>query len=404
MQTAQFYNGFSNSATDEFYCVGGLQDNGTIRLTNEPDQVTGSTVRWQRVGGGDGSWTGINQQDDNLAYFSSQNLNLYGSLNSSPPKQNPTAFIAPFVLAPSNGLVIYAGSAVVAKSTNGGDSWSITNNSQVLDGGPAISMAVSYSNPDVAYVATAPFNGNRGNVFVTQNGGNTWQKVTGDLPDRFFMDLEVDPTNDAIAYVAVGGYGSSHLYRTTDYGLTWEDIGIGLPDLPTNAIAVDPLFPNNIYIGNDLGVFSSVDNGATWQSYLEGLPEAIIVFDLKISPANRKLRVATHGNGVYQRDLLEAPFVSKTADAVGQAMNLKIFPNPASKHATLSYQLEEKQLVTIELLDNQGRLFKTLVWQASQQAGKHSLQLPLAELPSGLYYGRLKIGGSMIVQKLLVSH
>jgi photosystem II stability/assembly factor-like uncharacterized protein len=404
MQTAQFYNGFSNSATDEFYCVGGLQDNGTIRLTNEPDQVTGSTVRWQRVGGGDGSWTGINQQDDNLAYFSSQNLNLYGSLNSSPPIQNPTAFIAPFVLAPSNGLVIYAGSAVVAKSTDGGDTWSITNNSQVLDGGPAISMTVSHTDPDVAYVATAPFNGNRGNVFVTQNGGNTWQKVTGDLPDRFFMDLEVDPTNDATAYVAVGGYGSSHLYRTKDYGLTWEDIGIGLPDLPTNAIAVDPLFPNNIYIGNDLGVFSSVDNGATWQSYLEGLPEAIVVFDLKISPANRKLRVATHGNGAYQRDLLEAPFVSKTADAVGQVTNLKIFPNPASKYATLSYQLEEKQLVTIELLDNQGRLFKTLVWQATQQAGNHSLQLLVAELPSGLYYGRLKIGGSMIVQKLLVSH
>ncbi len=404
MQTAQFYNGFSNSATDEFYCVGGLQDNGTIRLTNEPDQVTGSTVRWQRVGGGDGSWTGINQQDDNLAYFSSQNLNLYGSLSSSPPKQNPTAFIAPFALAPSNGFVIYAGSAVVAKSTDGGDSWSITNNSQVLDGGPAISMTVSYTNPDVAYVATAPYNGNRGNVFVTQNGGNTWEKITGDLPDRFFMDLEVDPTNDAIAYVAVGGYGSSHLYRTMDYGLTWDDIGIGLPDLPTNAIAVDPLFPNNIYIGNDLGVFSSVDNGITWQSYLEGLPEAIIVFDLKISPSNRKLRVASHGNGVYQRDLLEAPFVSKTADVAGQVVNLKIFPNPASNHANLSYQLEGKQLVTIELLDNHGRLFKTLLWQATQQAGNHNLQLSAADLPSGLYYGRLKVGVNTVVQKLLIAH
>jgi photosystem II stability/assembly factor-like uncharacterized protein len=401
MQTAQFYNGFSNSATDEFYCVGGLQDNGTIRLTDEPDQVTGSTVRWQRVGGGDGSWTGINQQDDNLAYFSSQNLNLYGSLNSSPPKQNPTAFIAPFALAPSDGFVIYAGSAVVAKSTDGGDSWSITNNSQVLDGGPAVSMTVSYTNPDVAYVATAPFNGNRGNVFVTQNGGNTWEKITGDLPDRYFMDLEVDPTNDAIAYVAVGGYGSSHLYRTKDYGLTWEDIGVGLPDLPTNAIAVDPLFPNNIYIGNDLGVFSSVDFGATWQTYLEGLPEAVVVFDLKISPANRKLRVATHGNGIYQRDLLEAAYVNKTQVVLNERFMMNIFPNPAATKATLRYQLIDKQLITVELLDNRGGLYKTVLWE-TQQAGEHQVNLPVQEIPSGIYYCRLKAGQQIEVKKMVV--
>jgi photosystem II stability/assembly factor-like uncharacterized protein len=403
MQTAQFYNGFSNSATDEFYCVGGLQDNGTIRLTEELDPVTGSTVRWQRVGGGDGSWTGINQQDDNLAYFSSQNLNIYGSLGSSPPAQSPVAFIAPFALAPSDGLVIYAGSAVVAKSTDGGNNWSITNNSQVLDGGPAISMAVSYTNPDVAYVATAPFNGNRGNIFATQNGGNTWQKITANLPDRYFMDLEVDPTNDSIAYVAVGGYGSSHLFRTKDYGLTWVDIGVGLPDLPTNAIAIDPLFPNNVYVGNDLGVFSSVDSGTTWQTYLEGLPEAIIVFDLKISPANRKLRVATHGNGVYQRDLLEAPFVSNTLDSKAQAVNLRIFPNPATNRATLTYELIGKQLVTVELLDNQGRVFKTVVWQDAQLGGNHSMQLPISEMPSGLYYCRIRAGSLTMAQKLAIS-
>lgn len=403
MQTAQFYNGFSNSAEDEFYCVGGLQDNGTIRLTEENDPVTGSTVRWRRLGGGDGSWTGINQQDDDLSYFSSQYLNIYGSLGSSVPSQDPVAFIAPFVLAPSDGHVIYAGSAVVAKSTDGGNNWSITNNSQMLDGGPVISMVVSYTDPDVAYVATAPYNGSPGNVFVTRNGGDSWESITNGLPDRFYMDLEVDPTNDSIAYVAVGGYGTSHLFRTKNYGATWEDIGEGLPDLPTNAIAVDPLFPTNIYIGNDLGVFSSVDNGATWQSYLEGLPEAVIVFDLKISAANRKLRVATHGNGAYQRDLLETPYVSSAGEANKPIFNLKTYPNPASQKATLTYQLIDKQLVTIELLDSQGKLFQTLLWQDSQLSGAHSLQLPAAELPSGIYYCRLRAGVNIGLQKLVIS-
>ncbi len=401
MQTAQFYNGFSNSATDEIFCMGGLQDNGTIRLTDDIDPVTGNTVLWQRLGGGDGSWTGINQQDDQFTYLSSQYLNIYGSLSGNVPVQNPVAFIAPFVLAPSDGKVIYAGSAVVAKSTNGGDNWTITNNSQMLDGNPVISMSVSTQNPNVVYVATAPYNGNPGNVFVTQNGGDTWQQITTGLPDRYYLDLEVDPTNHAVAFVAIGGYGSGHVFRTEDFGATWEDMSAGLPDLPTNAIAVDPLFPNNIYVGNDLGIFSSVDFGATWQTYLEGLPEAVVVFDLKISSANRKLRAATHGNGIYQRDLLEAPYVSKTEVAFNEKFMMNIFPNPASNKATLRYELTDKQLITVELLDNTGGLFKTVLWE-TQLAGEHQVTLPVQEIPSGIYYCRLKSAQQIEVKKLVV--
>ncbi|MCF8243700.1 MAG: T9SS type A sorting domain-containing protein [Saprospiraceae bacterium] len=409
MQTAQFYNGFSNSATDEFFCMGGLQDNGSIRLNPDIDPVTGSTVTWRRKFGGDGSWSAINQQDDQYSYLSWQNLNMLGSDDGgnsynylSPPVQGPVAFVAPFALAPSNGQVIYAGSAIVAKSTDGGDNWTTTNNGQPLDGNPMLSIAISNSNPNVAYVASAPLNGNPGHIFVTQTGGNTWANVSAGLPNRFILDLEVDPTNDAVAFAAIGGYGSGHLFRTSDYGASWEDISNGLPDLPTSAIAIDPLFPNNLYVGNDLGVFSSVDFGATWQSYLDGLPEAVMVFDLKISPANRKLRAATHGSGVYQRALLEMPYVSAGKEALVENMDLELFPNPTTSKASLSYQLPDKQLVTVEILGNSGRLFKTVLWE-TQLPGKHTVGLPLGELSAGIHYVRLKVGQSFTVQKLMVN-
>jgi photosystem II stability/assembly factor-like uncharacterized protein len=409
LQTAQFYNGFSNSATDEFFCMGGLQDNGTYRLTSELDPVTGSTVSWRRLFGGDGSWSAINQQNDQFSFLSWQTLNMQRSTNGgnsysslNPPKSNPIAFIAPFALAPSNGQVIYAGSAIVAKSTDGGDTWVTTNNGAPLDGNPMLAIAISNQNPDVGYVASAPYNNNPGHVFVTQNGGTTWQNISAGLPNRFILDLEVDPTNDAVAFAAIGGYGSSHLFRTSDFGATWEDIGAGLPDLPTSAIAIDPLFPNNIYVGNDLGVFSSIDFGATWQSYLDGLPEAVMVFDLKISPANRKLRVASHGSGVYQRDLLEMPYVSNSKEPSVEKIAMEIFPNPATTKATLRYQLHDKQLVTVEILDNAGRLFKTVLWE-TQLAGNQSLGLPVQELSAGIYYCRLKIGQTFAVKKLVVN-
>jgi photosystem II stability/assembly factor-like uncharacterized protein len=408
LQTAQFYNGFSNSPTDESYCMGGLQDNGSIRLKPDIDPVTNSTVTWRRLFGGDGSWTGINQQNDQFSFLSWQTLNMLksndggNSFNSAnAPKQEPVAFIAPFALAPSDGNTIYAGSAIVAKSTNGGNTWTVTNSGQPLDGGPMLAMSVSSQNPAVVYVASAPYNGNPGHVFVSENGGNTWQNVSAGLPNRFLLDLEVDPTNDAVCYVAIGGYGSSHLFRTEDHGQTWADIGLGLPDVPANAITVDPLYPNNLYLGNDLGVFASVDFGQTWQSYLEGLPEAVMVFDLRISPANRKLRAATHGRGAYQRALLEMPYVNQAQEDFEEETHLELYPNPAAAQATLSYQLPYRQLVTIELLDNAGRLYKTVLWE-SQLQGDHKIKLPLSELNTGIYYCRFKTDGGVLVKKLIV--
>jgi hypothetical protein len=96
----------------------------------------------------------------------------------------------------------------------------------------------------------------------------------------------------------------SHVFRSMNGGLTWEDIGGGLPDVPTNAIAVDPVDHRILYVGNDLGVWASTDYGSTWNVFCEGLPEAVMVIDLSISDSNRLLRAATHGNGVYERTLL----------------------------------------------------------------------------------------------------
>ena len=90
----------------------------------------------------------------------------------------------------------------------------------------------------------------------------------------------------------------------TGNALQWEDIGDGLPDLPTNAIAVDSEDPKNIYIGNDLGVWVTTDYGENWSSFNGGLPEAVLVMDLSLQESGRKIRAVTHGNGVYERSLL----------------------------------------------------------------------------------------------------
>ncbi len=306
-QTSQFYNGFTSDPNDPNLAMGGLQDNASAiyRGTNAWD-------RW--VLGGDGGWSAIDPTAPNVVYATAQNLFVGRSTNGgvsfstiSPPNLGgPIAFIAPFVQAPSNPQVLYGGSSYLFRSINGGNSWSTRFGGAPLDGNPLLVLAVAKDNADVIYAASAPDDGNRGRVHVSDDGGATFTDITGPLPDRYPGDLAVDPTDEATVYLAVSGFGSSHLYRSTNYGATWKDLDRGrLPDVPATAVAIDPRFPEHIYVGNDLGVFITLDGGEHWVPLDKGLPDAVLVADLSVSPANRKLRVATHGQGVFERDLIQ---------------------------------------------------------------------------------------------------
>jgi photosystem II stability/assembly factor-like uncharacterized protein len=168
-------------------------------------------------------------------------------------------------------------------------------------GNPVLSLAVSSTNPDVAYAGTAPLFA-RARLYRTMNGGAGWEDVTGSLPDRYPSDLAVDPSDDAVVYVTFMGFGTSHVFRSEDAGQSWQDIGGGLPDIPTSAVAVDPRHGEVIYVGTDLGAFISKDSGQSWHPFMNGMPTAM-VNDLKIFAPARLIRAATHGNGVFERRL-----------------------------------------------------------------------------------------------------
>jgi photosystem II stability/assembly factor-like uncharacterized protein len=403
-QSVQFYNGFSNSNQDSVFCIGGLQDNGTIHWEGG--------VIWTRVFGGDGSWAAINPADDNIVYVSWQNLNIQKSTNHAqnffsvvPPSNNEnTMFIAPYVIASDNPEILYSGRSRIYKSTDGANNWEATNNGNMLDGNPILSLAISPENSNVVYAATGPltlFGGDRGHVFVTLNGGNSWTDITQNIPDRFPMDMTVDPTNESIAYITMSGFGTGHVFKTEDYGGTWEDISLDLPDVPTNAVIVDPLFPDNIYVGNDLGVFASVDGGLNWETYHEGLFDAVMVFDLKISPTNRKLRAATHGNGVFQRDLLEDNVNVGTINPLAEDLKFKVFPNPVNTHATAQYHLKESGKVIAQLVDHQGRVVQSLL-NEQQNYGVQEMYLNANNLSSGNYYLQLITEQGRLTEKIVV--
>jgi photosystem II stability/assembly factor-like uncharacterized protein len=405
-QTTQFYNGTSSSDSDSAFFIGGKQDNMLAAYDGE--------LFWRRIGPtADGSWTAINRNNNNIVYLSTQFLSMRrysnrGSLGTSqstfvsPPGRRSQNFIAPFVLSPVDNRTLYAGSALVHRSANEGGSWTNTNNGRSLDGNPVLSMAASYQSADVVYVGTTP-GFNRAHIFRTVNGGNDWVDITGNLPDRFPLDLAVDPGDDQNVYITFGGFGSSHAFKSEDGGNTWIDIGTGLPDVPAWAVIVDPDFPNEIYIGNDLGVYYSPDGGSTWVEFTDGLPDAIIAMDLTISQANRSLRVATHGNGVYERKLVGG---TATAVAAGdfQPADFRLeqnYPNPFNPATTIRFSLKSARHVTLTVYDLLGREVVTLV-EARKSTGTHEVAFDATAFgSSSVYFYRLRAGRFSQTRKMV---
>ena len=154
------------------------------------------------------------------------------------------------------------------------------------------SLAVDPKNSDVIITGSS-----RGRVMITTNGGRDWTDVTTGLPNRFVTSLTIDSKSAAI-YATVSGFGSGHVFRTLDKGRTWTNLSATLPNAPVNALLLDPLNSNTLYVGTDVGVFRSTDNGQRWSIFNQGMPPVIITgFSAQQSGL---IQVATYGRGVFQ--------------------------------------------------------------------------------------------------------
>lgn len=356
MQTTQFYNGFSVSETSPDFAMGGLQDNSTSIYTGDG--------KWRRAIGGDGSWTAINQSTPEIVFGSYQNLNIARSMNSgvdfqfldlNKPNDEVPLFIAPYISSKAASNIMYAGGKYFYRSNNTGLSWELKS---FLGGNPAYSMEGSPVDLNIVYVGTSPLLGASSNlepeVFVTQDGGDTWTSNTFDLPNRIPNDITTHPTDPGTAYVCFSGFGSNHLFKTDDFGANWTALDQDLPDVPGNAIIVDPKRPKHLYYGNDIGVYFSSDGGQSWSVWGDGLPSACIVMDLKISDSDDAIWVATHGNGTYKRSLEDD--VLSIENIVESNIEVELYPNPVLSEFNINILEDNFDTYNLFLYDLSGKL------------------------------------------------
>jgi photosystem II stability/assembly factor-like uncharacterized protein len=302
----QFYYG-TVSPTGTTY-AGGMQDNGTLKST-------GGT-NWNEILGGDGGATEIDFNNTNNIYMEYVNLALYKTtdgganfvkaMNGIPTGPNfydgttdRTQFISPFSMDPNNSSTLVAGTYRVWRTTDGAANWSAISGDLTGDGsggsGATIStVIVAKGNSSVIYVGCS-----NGRVQVTTNAGGNWNIRTSGLPNLAVTKIATDPNNPAIAYVTFSGYTpSARIYKTTDYGVSWSNISGNLPSLPANCVAINPANGNNLFVGTDLGIFSTTDGGSSWVQDVNGMAN-VPVLDLDYRASDNKLFAATHGRSMF---------------------------------------------------------------------------------------------------------
>jgi photosystem II stability/assembly factor-like uncharacterized protein len=400
LQCTQFYANFSNSTSNGSLGLGGMQDNATAIYTGDD--------AWTRVIGADGECTGIDPTNDQIMYGSSQYLNMYrsddGGINGfnsyiAPPDDGTVCFNGPFEVSFSEPATLYAGGTSLWKSTAYGENWQDVSGGTLENNG-ILNLAICPTDANLVYFSIAPTNTNNIGIFKTSDGGSTISQMEG-LPNRMCMDIAFHPTDPNTVYAVFAGFGSAHVWKTNNGGTNWTAIDNGLPDLPTNTILVDPLAANHLYIGNDLGVWHSANAGISWEYFSSDAPKGLLVMHLSVSPANRKLRVATYGLGVWQTDMADITMVGTQNIKSADGISLKINPNPVVDMAEIMVDLTFKNDLTFKIFDAQGKMVSlgTNALNGRFEVGKTSRTIDLKGLKSGSY--TLGLEGKGVLKSVL---
>ena len=402
----QFY-GFDVDDNDSRRMIGGAQDNGT-NFTR-----TGNLDDWEHVLGGDGFRSIINPGNSSVIYAEAQwgymcksfddGYSFFG-ITQGLNGDDRFDWNTPMIFHPMNSRVIYCGSQYVYSSNQAQNAdYTFTWNKispDLTDGvGNIYSIAPAPSNIDVIYVGTS-----HSNVWVTQNGGTDWAKISADLPNRWVTGIVVDWDNPGRAFVSYSGLRWDeelrYVYKTEDYGVTWTDITSNLPLVPINTIEINKNDPNMIFVGTDIGLYYTNDAGGTWKAGGLGLPNSP-VYKVKVHYLDNVVFAATYGRSAYKIPLSEFSGIENSEENIINDMVLTNYPNPFNNETVINISMKNQEQGVVKIYNASGREIGT-VFDGILRKGNNKISFDAGtfKISSGVYICRVVAGDQVQTHKM----
>jgi len=274
------------------YLLAGTQDNGSIRYT-------GSAV-WEHAADGDGGDCSVGTVVPTTVFHSffgmgmersttKGNFGSWGWIGPNVPANYNALFYPP--LETQGASVAQAGQSVFI-SRNSGTAWT-----EIALPAGCTGSAMEMPTPDQVLVGCT-----NGRIFRLTWSGAAWSAAAALTTPRagaWISDISCHASNPNRIWATSTSLGGARVWRSDNGGTTWTDTSAGLPALPLNSVEVDASNLNRIWVAADLGVFQSLDAGATWATYTNGLPNSF-VGDLVFHPHARVLRAGMRNRGVWE--------------------------------------------------------------------------------------------------------
>ena len=337
--TAQFYRVTTDDAFP-YRIYAAQQDNSTIRIRHRTESGSISEEDWEATAGGESAHIAVDPTDNDIVYGGSYDgfltrynhqKNTVRSVSVWP--DNPMGHGAedfkyrfqwnfPIFFSPHNPKKLYAASNHLHASTDQGASWQLispdlTRNDPTKlgsSGGP-----ITQDNTSVEYYCTifaaaeSPLvegllytGSDDGLVHISKDGGKSWTNITPKDWPQWMMVNSIEPSRHepGTCYVAgtrykLGDY-TPYLYKTSDYGNSWQRITKGIESEHFTRVLREDLTQRGLlYAGTEAGMYVSFDDGAQWQKFQLNLPQVPIT-DLTLK--NNDLIVATQGRSLWMID------------------------------------------------------------------------------------------------------
>ncbi len=444
----------------------GLQDHESWRGPSNGWSGSIGIEDWTTVGIGDGMYNQVDPTDSRWL-FNTQEFGRHARLDQKTKERKVIAptrpqgqpllrfnWVAPLRMSPHDPKTIYAGAQVLFRSRDRGDTWEeispdLTSNdpAKISPPGAAIqfctitAIAESPAQAGVIWVGA-----DDGKVQVTKDAGKSWNDVTkaiaqaGGPEDAWTSRVFASHHQAGTAYVAKSRHRQDDfrpfLFKTTDFGMTWTQITTGLPMRTINVVFEDQKNPDLLFVGNDAGVYVSLNGGKQWAA-LKGNMPVVPVHDLIVHPREGDLVVGTYGRGIWITDItplrelnqalaMDAhlfavePKARRREGALGNYRlygdRLAVTPNEPNG-MTLTFYLKDAptEKVTLTVTDVTGKVVRTLepaakaglnrvFWDLSEggrgaaPGGEFRPGAGLRTVPAGEYSVTLQVGEKKLMQ------
>jgi photosystem II stability/assembly factor-like uncharacterized protein len=356
MPITQFYHVTYNPHSINDYW-GGAQDNGTMsgnifNLNN-----------WAREFGGDGFKTVFHPEDENIVYVETQRgyvrelytyTDITESNNGIDHSTERINWYMPYILSHHDYDRMYLGTHRVFKNTTGVNAYWTPISPDLTDGDiygakfhNISNVAESPLDENILYAGTSD-----GNVWTSLDEGLSWNNTSSGLPKRYVTGIYPSHNDTLRAFLCVSGFKYNdpypHIFRTDDAGQSWVDISGDLPQMPINDVLAHPNNDSILFVATDGGIYGSLNAGINWHRVGTNMP-IYTVFDIAYHSEFNQIIAGTHARSMHLYDLNEIGLPDASQINEYDYNTIKVFPTISSRRININHPFSELHLTIYDL-------------------------------------------------------